>query len=697
MGLLNVGTRSLQANQVALQTTGHNISNVNTVGYSRQNAVFNQVEGQFTGNGYIGKGAEIRTIQRNYSQFLTRQSSLASSIESQDVMRADKLRQLEELFPGGNSGLGASVNDMLNAFSDVANAPTDLTARTVALTRVDETAARFRAASQSLDDLQRGVRQELGQKVDAINTLAKDIAQVNEEIARTTGSGQPPNDLLDRRDQLIKELNQYVQTTSISADDGTISLFVAHSQPLILGTHVTPMTLVPDEYNDPLKNKVAMQIDGATIMLDDNALGGGEVAGLLRFQNRDMTEARNLLGRLTLAVTTAMNDQHKLGLDMDGNAGKELFSPITFNGENIRSPQAPAKLNRGTGELKMQVTDVTKFAASDYEIRFTGPLTGTVTRLSDNKVVAFPQSPAPASGALVNVDGLDIQLTGLPADGDRFLLKPFSSSASTIQAQFSTPRGLAVASPIAGAMGTNNQGNLKVVNVRANSPTATANLPVTFTFTGTNTYTRSDDPTGKEYTYTPGQAIGSLGSITIPAPSSPPPGVPALPENLPEPPPGAPALSDLAPPPPPDLTIPTGQPDNQWSFVLQGAPKAGDTFTVIDIKDPKYGADYQLNAGNAQAMMDLRDVKMFDNGVMSDGYASMISQIGIRSQSAKNAADVSATVAANVERDRTRVSGVNLDEEAAKMLQYQQAYQASAKMIQIAQNIFDTLMQNMNR
>jgi flagellar hook-associated protein 1 len=225
MGILNIGTRALQANQTALQTAGNNIANVNTPGYSRQSTVLQSVEGQFTGGGYIGKGVDVITIQRNFSEFLTRQSTLAAAVQSSDAARSDKLNQLQNIFPGGASGLGSAISEMLNSFADVASAPTDLTARTVSLTRIDETAARLRASSQALDDLQLGVDQELRQKASAINTLAQGIADVNNQIAAAKGTGQPPNDLLDRRDQLVRELNQYVQTTSIPADDGSVGIF----------------------------------------------------------------------------------------------------------------------------------------------------------------------------------------------------------------------------------------------------------------------------------------------------------------------------------------------------------------------------------------------------------------------------------------------------------------------------------------
>lgn len=654
MGLLNIGTRALQANQLALQTAGNNIANVNAPGYSRQKVILQTVEGQYTGGGYVGQGVSIQGIQRNFSDFLTRQATLATAAQSADTARADKLKQLEGIFPGGAQGLGASINDMLNAFSDVASAPTDMTARTVVLTRVDETASRMRAASQSLDDLQSGVRQEISQKIDSINSLAKNIAAVNEQIARVKGNGQPPNDLLDQRDQLIKELNQYVQTTSVAADDGTLGIYIAGSQELVLGNVASQVALIADDFGDIRSSKLAMVRVGGLVEIDENRLGGGEVSGLLRFQNNDLNEGRNLLGRLTLAITTAMNDQHKLGLDMDGNVGGNLFSPTVFGAGNVMEPAAPATLNTGTMSglqaPTLSVSDTSKLVASDYEMQFNA--TGfTITRRSDGKVFTDAQVPPSATAAadvIAEIDGLQIHnpFGGTANPGDRFLFKPFSTSASDIRSVFSTPRALAVASPVAGTMGATNTGSLQQVALTARSnPIAPASLGVVLNFTSATTYTRSDQG-ATVFTYTPGQAI--------------------------------------------EATV-TGPPLADWSLTLQGAPKAGDTFTV------SANPYTTLSAGNASAMMGLRDVAMFDGAAMTDGYAGLISQIGIRTQSANYAADVSSSIASNLERDRAGVSGVNLDEEAASLLQFQQAYQASAKMIQIAQSIFDTLLQNLGR
>lgn len=664
MGIMNIGVQALQANQIALTTAGNNIANVNTQGYSRQRVVLTTVPGQYTGGGYIGKGVSVQTIERNYSNFLTRQANIAGATQASDVTRSDYLKQLGDIFQGGETGLGASINDMLNAFSDVASAPTDLTARTVVLTRVDETARRMRAASQSLDDLQNGIAQSLTEKVNNINTLARNIAQVNEQISRAQGNGQPPNDLLDHRDELIRQLNQLVQVTTIPADDGTTTVFIGGSQSLVLGVDVAPLSIVKDDFGDPLKSKLAINRNGQVIQMDENTLGGGEVPGLLRFKNTDLVEGRNLLGRLTLAVTTSMNDQHKLGLDLDGNVGTNIFTPIAFGAANVLTPIAPAQLNQGTASVTLAIADTTKFAASDYEINFNSATGGVITRRSDGQQTAFdfatgvpaldPLAPVPGT---VVIDGIAITdpAPGGAVSGDRILIKPFATSASTVAREFASPRALAVSSPVAATLNTGNQGTLAVGGIVATTQATTAAAPidnysVVFSVVaGVTTYDIVDTTTAT--TVVTGASYVSGQPIQYPSPSIP----------------GTPG----------------------FKLSLTGLPANGDSVNVLQ------NAYASLSGGNASALMDLRDVAMFDGAALTDGYAGLISQIGIRAQSANYSAQVSSTIATNAEKDRAGLSGVNLDEEAAKLLQFQQAYQASAKMIQIAQNIFDTLIQGL--
>lgn len=629
--LLNVGVRALQANQVALQTAGNNIANVNTPGYSRQSVVLKDVQGQFTGGGYYGQGVTVETIQRNYSQFLTRQSALATSIASADSARLDKLTQLEDIFQGGTSGLGASVSDMLNAFSDVANAPTDLTARTVVLTRASEAAARFRTAANSLDTLQSGTQDGLRTAVAAVNSLAGRIAAVNGEIAKTLGSGQQPNDLLDQRDQLVSDLNKLVQTTSIKADDGTVGIFLAGSQALVLGKTAAPLQLSLDRFNDPTKSQLSISRNGLTIPLTEDALGGGEIKGLLSFQNTDIANARDLLGRIALGVSSVVNTQHRLGLDLNGVVGGDFFTPPTL------PIPLPGAANTGNATLGITVADPTALVASQYELQFTGAATGNIIRLSDGQVTAFGAVP-------VTLDGLTFNITGgAAAVDDTFRLQPFSSAARDIQTAFSSARSLAVSSPVETRPGVANTGGLSVVGLQAKTADPNLTQTVTLTFNAGGTFDVAGTGTGNPVgvAYTSGRPISF----------------------------------------------------NGWALTLKGAPQTGDTYTV----QVATAGFTQRNAGNADAMLGLRDVAMFDGAALTDGYAGLMSQLGATVQSSKLSTGVSQSIATNIEKDRAGVSGVNLDEEAAKLLQFQQAYQAAAKLIQISQSVFDTLIQNLSR
>jgi flagellar hook-associated protein 1 FlgK len=631
MSILNIGTRALLSNQLALQTTGNNVANVNTPGYSRQSVVLQSVDGAFSGAGYYGNGVDAATVMRSHDEFLTRQAALTSSVAAGDAKRLEQLKQLEDLFPGGPSGLGAAVADMLNAYADVANAPTDLPARAVVLSRADEMAARFRTTAGSLVSLQQGIRSELQVTAGNINSLALRIAQANEQIVATNGSGHEPNQLLDQRDQLVRELNALVQTTSIPADDGTVGIFLAGSQPLVLGKIAATVNVTGDEFGDPAKSKLSVTRNGQTALIDEANLGGGAITGLLRFQNVDLVDAGNLLGRMALALGTKMNEQQSLGLDQSGAPGAAMFAL----GPTPAGLPASANTGGASVQIGIQTTPTngsTALAASDYELAFSSATTGTVRRVLDGQTVAFNTVP-------VLIDGLSLQVTGAPNAGDRFLVTPLRNAALAIDTTFSSPRNLAVASPVAASAGTTNQGTLALQSLLPQRADANLTQTVTLSFTGTNTFNVTGTGTGNPLgvAFTPGQPISY----------------------------------------------------NGWSLTLKGNPKAGDSYTVAANAFPN------TSAGNAEAMLALRDLPMFDGAAATDGYAGLMSSIGVRVQSAGFSAGISQSIASNVETDRASVAGVNLDEEAAKLLQFQQAYQASARILQVSQTMFDTMIKSL--
>ena len=659
MSLMNVGVSALNANQQALTTVGHNIANVNTPGYSRQTVYTNALHGQNMGNGFIGKGVQVATVMRNYSALLNRQSNAANAIHAADTSRLQGLMQMQDVFKGGDGSLGAAVTNMMNAFVDVQAAPSDATGRNVVLTRMSELAARFHAASNMLEEQDYSTAQQLRNNALLVNDKASQVARLNNEISRALATGHQPNDLLDARDQVIREINQYVQTTQVAADDGSISLFVGGSQALVLGINSGQLS-VEETKEYPGSQRMALyfsQPGGQQLELTAAMVGGGEIAGLLKFRNEDLAEGRNLLGRLAMTIGHELNLQNQRGLTLNGQQGGALFSlPTTSTGYGNITGYS----NIGPGAATTQVMDASQLKPSEYRLIFEGsPVAPVLTRMSDGKVFNATSTPPLNMGNLAtgfDADGLRFTVPNATAAvaGNSMLFKPFSTAASEIEALVHNPDELAAASALTANINKNNTGKLQLTQLGANDFTGipAAQDPVRLTFDGAGqvTYQIYDHlsstwgPASAPMDYTPGQPI----------------------------------------------TI------NGWSITLTGTPAAGDTVDVANALD--FGEAFRLNAGNAGAFLDLRDKKVFDEGTtLSDGFSAAMAVVGTRTQSVQLAEKLSSTVAKNLEMDRTAVSGVNLDEEAARLLQYQQAYQASSKVIQIAQSLFDSVLNAVGR
>ena len=661
MSLMNVGVSALNANQQALTTVGHNIANVNTPGYSRQTVYTNALHGQNMGNGFIGKGVQVATVMRNYSALLNRQSNAANAIHAADTSRLQGLMQMQDVFKGGDGSLGAAVTNMMNAFVDVQAAPSDATGRNVVLTRMSELAARFHAASNMLEEQDYSTAQQLRNNALLVNDKASQVARLNNEISRALATGHQPNDLLDARDQVIREINQYVQTTQVAADDGSISLFVGGSQALVLGINSGQLS-VEETKEYPGSQRMALyfsQPGGQQLELTAAMVGGGEIAGLLEFRNEDLAEGRNLLGRLAMTIGHELNLQNQRGLTLNGQQGGALFSlPTTSTGYGNITGYS----NIGPGAATTQVMDASQLKPSEYRLIFEGsPLAPVLTRMSDGKVFNATSTPPLNMGNLAtgfDADGLRfiVPAATLAAavSGNSMLFKPFSTAASEIEALVHNPDELAAASALTGNINKNNTGKLQLTQLGANDFTGipAAQDPVRLTFDGAG-----------QVTYEIYNHLSSTWSAAS-APMDYTPGQP--------------------------ITI------NGWSITLTGTPAAGDTVDVANALD--FGEAFRLNAGNAGAFLDLRDKKVFDQGTtLSDGFSAAMAVVGTRTQSVQLAEKLSSTVAKNLEMDRTAVSGVNLDEEAARLLQYQQAYQASSKVIQIAQSLFDSVLNAVGR
>ena len=658
--LMSLGTRAMAANYASLQATGNNISNSNTAGYSRQTAELETAGGQFSGSGFFGKGAKVTTVSRTHNEFLTREASSTRSVAAADEARSTQLQRLEGVFQTGESGIGYAAGTLFNSFVDVASKPQDASSRQVVLGAAGDLAARFREAGSQIDALQGGVTLDLRTAVNSLNTLTEQIANLNQQIASVKGIGHQPNDLLDQRDVAINKLSQYVQVSTIGADDGSMSVFLQGGQSLVLGTHVTPIGMVRDPY-DASKFQVGLSLNGTTNPLPDGYLTGGALAGMLRFQNKDLVDARNLLGQMASAISGNLNKQQSLGLDLGQPPGAGV--PILSVGQPTVSAAssnaavagiAVASYIDGTGarvsSVGIAVTDSSQLLASDYDLRADPSGAAGVwklTRLSDGVARSV------ASGDVV--DGFRVTVAApLPAAGDSFLLKPVGTAARNMQRVLDDPRGIAAAAPITGTTSVNNTGTATIASLTANGAAIDPNLTATITFT--------DAIGGFSVTFV--DATGRLPTSTSTG------------------------------------TWTAGQPImlNGWTMQLNGVPRQNDVVTVQKTEFPAG------DNGNARALLALRDAAIVgqvnqSNGSIvpgnsvTDAYADTIANIGVRVQSAQTAAEQSASMASVAQSASSSSSGVNLDEEAARLIQFQQSYQAAAKMLQVAQSIFDSLLQ----
>ena len=630
--LLNIGSSSLAAAQGALNTVSHNIANANTPGYSRQEAVLASAGGLYTGSGFFGRGVDITTVRRQYDQFLTTALQSASALSAADAARASGLEGLDNIFGDNELGIGASVDALFAAAGDLGNRPGDLSARQTFLARAGQLAQRVVGVGQQLVELARSANGRLVQDAARVNQGLTEIRLLNGRIAQAQGSGQPPNDLLDQRDAALQALNTRVAVHTVTQDDGTLSLFTGSGAPLLVGNQQSRLDAVPDPA-DPSRSALRLTVGSVAQWLDAAALGGGSLAGTARLRDEDLDSALNQIGRLAQVIASAVNGQQSLGLDMDGRPGVALFTvPVPVVVPHADNSAA------GTLVLAASVADTGALQPSDYQVAWDGSAF-TITRLADGQASTVATLPA-------TIDGLAFAGSGTPAAGNSWRVKPLAAAATGLAARPATPRQVATgfAATVEAAVG--NLGGAAVAGfqvVRASTDNAG---PVTITFTTAGSF----DISGLMVA---GLPVSDLSNV----PYTPGQQIPAPPADY-----------------------------NGWVLTLDGVPRAGDSFNIKAVTAP--GSDNR----NALALGALSGRGLVGGATINEAYAALLGDVGNRVQSGRESMDVSSRLQADAVGRQQNVAGVNLDEEAANLLRYQQAYQASARIIQASQSLFDALL-----
>ncbi|UPQ84279.1 flagellar hook-associated protein FlgK [Pseudomonas knackmussii] len=701
--LLNIGLSGLSASKSQLSITGHNISNVNTPGYSRQDASQATRVPQFSGAGYVGSGTTLVEIRRTYSEFLTSQLRSSTSLSSDVESYKAQIDQLDSLLAGSTTGITPSLQKFFSALQTAAEDPANIPARQLVLAEAEGLARRFNTVSDRLTEQNNFTNKQMSAVTDQINRLAGSIGSLNDAIATASANGKQPNDLLDKRDEAVRQLSTYIGISVTPQDDNSFNISVGSGQPLVVGKTVSQLKVVSGQ-SDPNRHEIQF-VSGGSRQGITSQITGGELGGLIRYRNEVLDSTMNSLGRLALAVSDEVNSQLGQGLDLKGQVGEALFKDI--NDQTYLEQRSLARRGN-TGDtnanLTVRIEKTASLTLSDYELEITGGAGEySLRRLSDGALSTgnFNDDPAP------EVDGFSIGPGGFPNSafnqGDRFLVTPTRNASGAVASELDKADQLAFASPIRaetklqnGGTGVIGQPSVDLVidpstlpiSSHASEPLKLPNLQalgaIEMRYNGTS---------GQLEFVTPPTWV----TITSqPKTSAPPPATPSP-----------------APTPISGLTVSSDQ-SNQLSFAVQvtvdgvtqsysisqtfsGRPSDGDSFTL------SFNQSGVSDNRNALKLVDLQskqtvgvsvgaDGKTLSGASFTDGYGELVERVGTLTAQARMDSDATGAILKQATDNRDSLSAVNLDEEAANLIKFEQYYNASAQIIQVARSMFDTLI-----
>ncbi|MFO0523814.1 MAG: flagellar hook-associated protein FlgK [bacterium] len=630
--VMNIGLTALNAAQAGLVTTGHNISNAATAGFHRQRVDSSPQIPQLSGAGFFGRGVSVDNVRRAYSEVLDRQMQLAQTQVSFYATYEAQVNQVNNLVADPASGLSPAMQEFFRAVQDVAASPGTTTSRQALISQSGAMISRFNALDQRLTDLRSGVNVEIAGTIDSINTIASQIATLNGKIGSLSGNGTiQPNDLLDQRDNLVMELNKLVSAKVIRQNDGGYNVTIGTGQALVVGETPLRLAVVPNA-DDPRRLDVGYLFTGAPVPIDGRSLTGGSLGALLQFRSESLDPAQNALGRIAIGLGQMFNEQHRLGQDLNGAAGVDFFAV-----------PAPAVTPRSgtTAVVNAAFTDVSALTTSDYRLAYDGT-SYSVTRLSDNVV------SGPFAGLPQTVDGVRLSLgSGTPAAGNSWLFQPTRFGARDLGLAVNDPSLVAAAAPVRSSATVSNLGT---ATIDAPVVDASSQPPLNAALSTTVTITFNSPPT----TF---NVVDNTAAATL-----------------------ATNVAFTA-----GMTISY----NGWSTRLAGRPEASDTLVV------------QANTGgradnrNALLLAALQSTPGLDGGASTyqTAYSAMVGRVGAVASEVKVTGSAQTEILKETKAAQQSLSGVNLDEEAANLIRFQQAYQAASKLISVSSRLFDSILE----
>lgn len=716
--LLGLGTSALLAFQQALKTTGNNVSNANTPGYSRERVDLTTRPATQTTIGSIGNGVQISDIKRLYDELASGRVRDATSSKNQLDTYHSLASQLDNLIGSSSSGLSSAMQSFFNSIQGVANDPSSITSRQNMLSQAQALVDGFHSYAGQLSTMQSDINSQLSSGVSQVNTLAQNLADINKQIVSsqaTNNSGSA--DLLDKRDQLLQELSQYVSVKTVTQDNGAMNVFVGSGQPLVVGDRAQQLGTISNAYN-PQRLEVTYK-SGSSSSVISKQLTGGKIGGLIQARQEIVDRAQNKLGQLAASLASDFNMQHKLGVDLNGNAGKAFF--------NVPTPQTAASTNNtGGATVSATIANTANLTDSNYNLTYGGSNSYTLTRESDNKTFTI-NTGGSYPYTTRQIDGLSLTISGGAAVNDSFSIQPTVNGAHDLSLAINQAADVAAAAPVNAQAASGNTGNATITAGAVNSPND--NLVVSFN-SPPNTFNVVDKTTGAQLAtnqaYTSGSNI-SFNGVTFQISnggSGPAAGdqftvnagetsagqgntgggqISAATINPPDPNLSSPVTITFNNPPTSynvtgastgsptaNVSYSSGSPISfdGWTATISGTPKAGDSFTVTP-----NSAGVGDNR-NALALANFHSAKIMGNGTttLQDAYGQLVTDVGTKTHQADLGSQAQQALLNQAQQEQQSVSGVNLDEEAANLMKYQQAYQAAAHLISVSDTLFQSLL-----
>ena len=666
MSLLNIGMSGLAAGHASLLTTGNNIANVDTVGYSRQQTVQSTKGSNQYGNVFIGTGTTLSDVRRVYNSYLDAQLQTTTSLNSDAQAYLGQATQVDKLLSDSGTGITKTLQSFFASLQTLSGSANDTSARQALLTNAQGLSSRFNSISQQLSQQGSYINDQLGSMADQVNKLAATVASYNKKISQVGTSGGTPNELLDQRNEAVRQLSELIGV-QVSDNNGSLDVSLGNGQSLVLGNTVSTLRLQSDKA-DPTRSSIIMET-GSTSIDITKMVSGGEMGGLLRYRDDVLTPAVNGLGRIAMVVADQVNKQLGQGLDQSGNFGSSLFNDINSAVAIAQRSIANASNKTASGNLDVTIKDTSKLAASDYQVTFTSATGYSVRRLSDNSEMGtftLGATPAPV------IDGFSLSLNGAPVSaGDTFKITPTRGAAADLTTVMTDIKRLATAAPLTSTNAQGNDGTGTISQPKLSTSldiydsvqsqevqvAVKAAMPIRLLMTSGTAYEVFD-------------AKGtSLGTGNI---------VPGQNNDL-------------------DIQVPyTDGSGAAKSFgvamTVSGSPAKGDSFNIA------MTAAGSTDNRNAQALLGLQTkatvgATATDPGAsLSDAYGGLVSSVGAKTKQGQTDATATGAILTQARDSRDSLSGVDLDEETGNLIKYQQYYSASSQIIKSAQEIFTTLL-----